>query len=434
MLVGGEPGPWGPTTNGGRRWRLLTRVTVTLTAVALVAVAAVATTGLMLVQKAEANLTRVPVPELENSVASTDARHFLLVGSDARDGLADEDRQDLTLGSFDGQRSDTIIYVSISADRSAVSLVSLPRDLLVLDDDRQRKLTDTFAGGPTQLVRIIRENFGLPVNHFVQISLGGFIDAVRTLGGVDICLDDPLVDPKSGADLEAGCQRLDAGDALAYVRSRSGTYGDYERIDRQQRFLRSVLSEMTDLGRLANPGRLVQLVEDLSSNVTTDEHLSINHMRGLAGEMREVIRDDVPMGTVPAYPRSIDNVDYMIAYRPGADAMFEALREGDPLPDPGTRDDRTSTGVYLLSGGRGEGVNRVDSTLRFSGFDVRAAGWGPESMDAGETTTVLVIPGEEERAGWVAAVLGAPQEPLPEGLTVPENVQVVVAVGDDAAS
>lgn len=433
MLVGGEPGPWGPTASGGRRWRLLTRVVATLSTVGLVAVAAVATTGLMLVQQAEANLTRVPVPELEEPVETSDARHFLLVGSDAREGIADEDRSDLSLGSFEGQRSDTIIYVSISADRDAVSLVSLPRDLLVMDGDRVRKLTDTFAGGPDELVRIIRENFGLPVNHYVQISLGGFIDAVRTLGGVDICLDEPLVDPKSGADLQEGCQRLDATQALAYVRSRQGAYGDYERIDRQQRFLRSVLVEMTDLGLLANPRRLVQLVEDLASNVTTDEHLDVNHMRGLAGEMREVIRDGVPMGTVPAFPRRLDGIDYMIVYRPGADAMFQALRDGRPLADPGTRDDRDATGVYLLSGGRGDGVSRVDSTLRFSGFDVRAAGSGPESLDAGETTTVLVIPGEEERAGWVAAVLGAPQEPLPEGLTVPEGVQVVVAVGDDAA-
>jgi LCP family protein required for cell wall assembly len=291
-----------------------------------------------------------------------------VVGSDSRGDLDDGQRGAMALGDFEGQRSDTIIYVAISADREDVSLVSLPRDLLVQDAGRQRKLTDVFAGGADDLIRVIQENFGLPVNHYAKVSLGGFIEVVRTLGGVDICLDEPLDDWRAGADFEAGCHRMSAEEALAYVRSRQGPRADFERIDRQQQFLRATLEELVDGRVLTDVPRLFHLVEDVASNVTTDEGLGVGQMRGLADEMRQVIRDGVPMTTVPGYDRRIDGVSYVVAYGPGARAMFEDLREGRPVADRGTRDEREETR----------------------------------------------LPGEEQaqKAEWVAATLGAPIRPI----------------------
>jgi LCP family protein required for cell wall assembly len=432
-LVGAEPDPWGPRVRGGRRWRLLRRLVTVLGILSVVGVTAVATTGFLLLRQAEASLTRVPVDQLEVATAPTDARHFLVVGSDGRDGLDDEARSQLRLGSFDGQRSDTVIYVAISADRSTVSLVSLPRDLLVMDDGRQRKLTDTFTGGPDHLIRVLRENFGLPVNHYAQISLGGFVEVVRTLGGVNLCLDAPLRDWRSGADFDAGCHDMSAEEALSYVRSRQGARADFERIDRQQQFLRAMLSEMVDARILADVPRLFRLVEDVASNVTTDEGLGVNQIRGLADEMRQVLRDGVPMTTFPGYPRRIDGLDYVIAYGPGARAMLEDLRAGRPVADRGTRDERTDTAVAVLSGGRAEEMEIVTSTLMFAGFQAGWAGTG-SALDAGETTTVYRLPGYEQEAEWVAAALGAPIRPLPSSTPAPEGANVVVAVGEDATS
>ena len=429
MLVAGEPGPWGHVVDGGRRWRLLKRVTAVLAIGGLVAGAAIGTTGLLLVQQTEANLTRVAVPELEQAPVATDARSFLLVGSDARDGISDDDLSELSLGDFDGQRSDTIIYVAISEDRSAVSLVSLPRDLLVRDGDQRRKLTDTFAGGPDQLVRVVRENFGLPVNHYAQVSLGGFIEVVRTLGGVQMCPDEPLVDPKSGADFEAGCQQFGPTEALAYVRSRKGSRADFERIDRQQEFLTSVLGELTATRTLANAPQLFRLVEDLATNVSTDEALGLNQMLGLANELRQVVDGGVPMTTVPAYPRTIDGLAFMVPYGPGATALFDDLRTGRPLADRGSREQRDETVIALWSGGRDAAI--VRSALQWAGFRPGPAGTGPAVADAGSVTTVYVVPGEEEAAGWVAATLGAPIRPLPVDATPPADATVVVGIGDD---
>jgi LCP family protein required for cell wall assembly len=431
----GAPGPWGPTLEAGRSARLLRRLVVLLGVGGLLTAAAAGTTAQLLVQQAETNLTRVPVPELDETgdeALRSDARTFLLVGSDARDGLDPDDRSELTLGDFEGQRSDVVMYLSISADRQQVSLVSFPRDLLVDDDGATRKLTDTFAGGPDQLIRVLRDNFQLPVNHYAQITLGGFVDVVRTVGDVEICLDEPLRDRKAGADFDAGCQRMDAVDALAYVRSRQGDRGDLDRIDRQQDFLRAVLRELTAARTLVNARQVYRLTEDVASAMTIDDRLGTRQLLGLADELRGIVGDGMPMTAVPAYPRRIDGLDYMIAYGPGAEALFRDLRTGRPLADRGTPEEREETVVTVVTSGLPGSAGIVESTTRWAGFTTRVGGVAGVSDGRGETTTVLIVPGEEERAGWVAATLGAPMEPLPEGVTVPDGVHVVVAAGDDA--
>jgi hypothetical protein len=282
-------------------------------------------------------------------------------------------------------------------------------------------------------VAVIQQNFGLPINHYAEISLGGFIGAVETLGGVELCLDAPLVDRKSGADFEAGCHDMSPDEALSFVRSRSGSFGDYERIARQQQFLRATLREMIDAQVLTDVPRLFRLVEGVASHVTTDEGLGVAEMRAVAQEMRRVIADGVPMSTVPAFPRTIDNQDFMVAYRPGAEAMFERLREGVPLLDSGDRGDREQAPVALYYGADIPAAENVGSVLRFVGFPVIAAGAASEVLDAGTTTTIYQLPGHEQQAEWVASFLGVPIRELPSTVTAPEGAQVMVAVGDDAA-
>jgi LCP family protein required for cell wall assembly len=435
MLVGDRPESWRPAREGGRSRRLVWRVGEAVVVLVLLSLSGASVSSVLFVRRAEANLTRIPVPELIEAASPSEARGFLLVGSDSRAGLTDADRAQLTLGDFVGQRSDTMIYAAISEDRGAVTLVSLPRDLLVFDtEDRRRKLTETYAGGPDALVAAIQRNLGLPVNHFVQVSLGGFIEIVRTLGTVEICLERPLVDVKSGADLPEGCSELGPRESLAFVRSRQGPRADYERIDRQQQFLRAVLARLTDTRVLVDPRRTYQLVEDVASNLVTDDGLGLDQMRSLSGEMLAVVRDGVPMMTLPSYPQRVDGIWYVLPYGPGARALLEDLRAGRVPPDRGTAATRRTTGVLIFSGGRSREATIVQNTLAFAGFRVVTAGPGPADIDARATTIVYSVPGGEVPAGWVAATLGTTVVPLPEGFRVPEGTQVVVAVGDDAGT
>jgi len=427
---------WGAEISGGRSRRGLRRTGTLLGAVLILFGSISAVSGTLLLRQADASLTRIQVPELDVVADTARASSFLIVGSDSRAGLSESDRAELTLGNFTGQQSDTLIYVAISEDRGTVTLVSIPRDLLVFDEDGQpRKLTDVFAGGPDPLLRAIRRNLGLPVNHFAMVSLGGFIDIVRTLGTVEVCLERPLFDVKSGADFEAGCHEMGPRDSLAFVRSRSGPRADFERIDRQQQFIRSVIARVLDGRLLTDPARLYRLVDDVASNLVTDDRLGVSEMRSLSLEMAGVVRDGMPMTTLPSYPRTVAGRAYVLPYGPGARALLDDLREGRAPEPRGTAQTRRQTTVVLFSGGREVGSQIVQDTLLSSGFrSLGTFGAGPSRVDALGTTTVYSLPEQEVRAEWVAAVLGAPMLPLPEGIRVPDDAHVVVAVGDDATS
>jgi LCP family protein required for cell wall assembly len=427
---------WGPERVGGRSHRWLRRSATVLAAAAVLVASVSGVSGTLLIRQADASLTRIRVPELDIVEPTARASSFLIVGSDSRAGLSEADRAELTLGNFTGQQSDTLIHVSISEDRRTVTLVSIPRDLLVFDEEGQpRKLTDLFAGGPDPLLRALRSNLGLPVNHFAMVSLGGFIDIVRTLGTVEVCLERPLVDPKSGADFAAGCHDMGPRDSLAFVRSRSGPRADFERIDRQQQFIRSVIAGLLDRRLLTDPARVYRLVDDVASNLVTDDRLGVAEMRSLSTEMIGVVRDGLPMMTLPSYPRTVAGRAYVLPYGPGARALLEDLREGRPPAPRGTPQTRSQTTVALFSGGREVGTQIVQDTLLSAGFrSLGTVGAGPSRMDALGTTTVYALPEQELRAEWVAAVLGAPVLPLPDGVRLPAGAQVVVAVGEDATS
>ena len=435
-----SPGPWGPVAEGGRRAprkRRLLRFTAVVGVAALVAVTA---TGVLLYQQAEDSLTRVPVDELDEltgpeerppETASTDARAFLVVGSDSRSDT--DDTEEVARGDVEGQRSDAILYVSLSQERDELSVLSLPRDLLVERDGRKQRLGNTFMDGAGALVATVQEEFGLPVHHYAKVTFGGFIDAVDTLGGVELCLEDDLVDRDAGADLEAGCRHRSPEDALAFVRSRQGERADLERIERQQRFIRAALEELTERRLLADVPQLFDLVEDVAGNVVTDDRLSTREMLGLADEVRDVVDDDIPMGTIPAYPEIVNGRDVLLPYGPGARAAIEDLQTHGTIRDTGTREQREQTTVAVWSRHREEGLEIIGSTLLFGGFvDRHAAGPGPDELDVGATTTVFTEQGDTDAADRVAALLGAPVRELPETVEMPAGADAVVAVGRDA--
>jgi LCP family protein required for cell wall assembly len=430
--VGGEPGEWGPLVRGGQRFGRLRRAAMSLGVLAVVGAMGLGGTGLALYRTADAGLTRIPVSALEGQERGQ-ALNVLVVGSDSRDGLTRQEELELKLGTFEGQRSDTVILASVTPDHQGVSLVSFPRDLMVLDEvGDPHKLTETFSEGPDHVVDIVSHNFGIPVHHYAEVSILGFMGVVETLGSVEICLEEPLRDRKSGAAFEAGCHDMDPKEALSYVRSRRGARGDFERIERQQIFLKAMLKEMVSSRTLVDLPRLFAVVERVADNVTTDSGLGPTTMRSLAEELRGLATGGIPMVVVPGYTKTIGGKSYVVAYRPGAEALFAAVRDGRVLEPRGNREERADTRVALWTGGRVQGTEIVAATLNYTGFN--AAAVGPGEVDAGITTRVYIVPGFEEEARWVGATLGAPVQSLPVGVDAPDEATVVVAVGEDATS
>lgn len=425
-------GAWGPVATGGvgRRWpRRIAGVVLAAVVTAGTALAAIGTTA---VRTAQENIEVVALTGLDAAEAGQPL-HVLVVGSDARDELSDEERSELSLGSFAGQRSDTVFLASVSADRSQVSLVSFPRDTVVSDSDGGiAKLTETYGEGREELVRVVREDLGFPVNHYVEVSITGFIGTVEVVGGVRMCLDEPLVDSKSGSDFEAGCQEFTPSEALSYVRYRGPVRGDLGRIERQQQFLRALLARIVDLRLLLDPGQLVDVAEEVSSEITTDDGLSVGQMVRLAQDLQGSINDGIGMVTIPGYAQKLDDggvsKDFVVPFAPGLEQLREAVRSGEALASRGTDDERAETTVGLWSAGLPT-ASAVESTLFLGGFGVQVLGAGP--VEGGRQTSVVATPGNEEQAGWVAAHLGVPIVAAPTGVDLPD-VDVVVVAGTDA--
>ena len=107
------------------------------------------------------------------------------------------------------------------------------------------------------MARTVELNTGIRLDHYVEIGFGGFTGIVDSLGGVELCVDEPLVDEVSGADFpEAGCYQADGFQALAFVRSRkTDPRGDLGRVERQQQFLSAIFAETLSPATLLNPFR-----------------------------------------------------------------------------------------------------------------------------------------------------------------------------------
>lgn len=169
---------------------------------------------------------------------------FLLVGSDQRENLTEEQQRKYGTGTAEGARTDTILMLVIP-ETGDPALISLPRDSYVpIPGHGRSKLNAAFAwGGPQLLVQTLEQTTGVRIDGYLQIGMVGFAELVDAVGGIQMCLDKPMKDKDSHADFPAGCQQFDGIDALAYVRMRKADpTGDLGRMGRQ----REVIGKVTD--------------------------------------------------------------------------------------------------------------------------------------------------------------------------------------------
>ncbi|HEX2028317.1 MAG TPA: LCP family protein [Nitriliruptorales bacterium] len=398
--------------------------------VAVIAVG-VGAVALSLYRLAHGNVERISLPALAEKTSSSEPLNVLVVGSDSREGLTAQEIESYRLGDFSGQRGDTVVLVSITPDREDVRVVSFPRDLVVVDGQHRRKLTETFSEGPDHVVEVLTAATGIAIHHYVEVSIPGFLSVVDAVGGVDLCIDYPLRDEKSGADFDAGCHALSPPEALAFVRARNTPLGDFDRIERQQEFMRALLDRLVATRTVVDVPRLFSVVERVSRNVTTDSALGVGEMKALARELRGLAEGQVPMLVVPTYTDVIDGKSYVVPYGPGAEALYASLRHGVPTPSRGTQEDRAATGVTVWSTGRPAAADLVGRTLHWAAFGLKGSVEGPLPRPP-PRTVVYAAPGSTRRAAWVAATLGATVQRPPIHVEFPEGAQVIVVVGADA--
>lgn len=212
------------------------------------------------------------IPDDHGSAVS-DGRVFLVVGSDSREDLSEDEQSDLGTGDVGGQRTDTIMLVHVPTS-GRPALISIPRDSVVDIPGRESgRINAAFAyGGAPLLVETIEANTGVAIDDYVQIGFGGFAGIVDALGGVEMCLDEAIVDEKAHLDLPAGCQILDGPNALGYARARYfDPTADLGRIERQRELIGAIADKALSAGTLVNPLKLVRTALSGGDALVLDE-------------------------------------------------------------------------------------------------------------------------------------------------------------------
>ena len=233
-------------------------------------------------------------------------------------------------------RSDTMMVVHLDADREHVYVVSIPRDTwLHIDGLGMSKINAAFSyGGPSLMVRTVEQFTDLRIDHLAMIDWDGFKDLTTALGGVQVYIPETFYDDSQNREWTKGYHLLAGKDALQYVRTRYGLpEGDFDRINRQQNFLRQVMQDTLSSGTLSNPWRLTSVLKAITNNLTVDEEFSTADMKSLALELRDIRAGDVTFLTLPrakdAYATAPDGESIIRLNKREAEALWHAMRTDD---------------------------------------------------------------------------------------------------------
>lgn len=344
--------PWRPASepgNGGPHWLRWGAVGLS------VAILTGAGTGWVIYHKLEDNITTDTATaellekyERERPDPAVDgASNILVIGSDDRSG------QNRRYGRDNGTaRSDTAILLHLAADRKRATAVSIPRDLMVdipvCDRPNGSRTKEQFAqfnwayqfGGTACTIRTVEKLTDIRLDHHIVVDFEGFKRLVNSVGGVDVCLNEPVRDPDAKLALPAGRQTLHGEDALGYVRARQsfGDGSDTDRMARQQDFLAALVRKVRGSGTLMNPTKLYPVLDAATSSLTADSGLnSLTELYDLVRSVRNIPANDVRFLTVPRQPYAQNpNRDELV--QPDAARLFKQLREDRVVRDGGRAD------------------------------------------------------------------------------------------------
>ncbi|MFF8913741.1 LCP family protein [Streptomyces sp. NPDC015032] len=368
--------------------------------------------GHAVVTSLETGIDRIdPFKDMKNRPPGGNGMNLLLVGIDGRDRITREEKAKYRLGGAPCDCTDTVMLVHLSADKERASVVSLPRDSYAeVPEHKDRTTGETHSahpvrlnaayaeGGPGLTVRTVEHLTGVKIDHYLEVDFTSFMKTVDTLGGVQICTARPLKDSYSGLDLAAGTHDLDGGQALQYVRSRHiDGAADLGRMQRQQKFLASLIKQATGSGVLLNPVKFQDVASTVLGSVRADKGFGTEQMLELGQAMRgfspassEFV--SVPLGNV-AYP--VKGIGFTVKWdEKKSKKLFQALRDDKPLaPKRAGRPKAVQVAVapqqirvQVYNGTPKDGLGKaVDDALRATGFDTTRAPLNGEPRDLRHT-------------------------------------------------
>lgn len=311
-----------PSTTGGRRRKRHVLRWVVLGVVVLLVGLTVG--GYLWANSVFDKIEKVDVADtLSHGSAGT---NYLLVGADnGQDGTGRE--------GVEGVRSDTILVLNIDGDDAR--MMSLNRDLWVTNPatGQEGRLNATYNQGPANLIAAVTQNFGIPIDRYIEIDFTSFAGMVDAFGGIEVEFAHPAIDRASGLVVPtAGVVHLDGEQALAYVRSRhyteiidgqevpEGGLPDVNRTQRQQTFLRAVMDKASSS---RNPLTLMRAADDMSGGLRIDDEMKMLDAARFAWSLGRL--DPVSV-VLPVVPRTTSGGAAVLELGDGAEEILATFR------------------------------------------------------------------------------------------------------------
>ena len=383
--------------------------------------------------------------------------NVLLIGSDSR-AKAVNCRLGGGCDRFTGQNADVEMVVHVSADRTNITVMSVPRDTVAelpgcthpttgaKIGPRRAQINASLLYGPGCTVAAVHQVTGIPIDHFMMVDFAGVIAMSDSVGGVSVCVTDNVFDSYSHLKLTAGTHVLKGLAALEFVRSRHafGDGSDLGRTYAQHVFLSAVIRSLKRKGVLLNPAAVYKLAQAATKALTVDPELgSIPKLLGLAADVNKVEADRITFTTMQTSPDPADVNRVVVA--PAAKKLFETIIKDESLSSPGTpatptpsvpasgtpspspspsvKPGRVNLRVVNASGQEGR-ATEVSRGLNAQGF-VRTTLVSSPTVIA--RSTVGYGPGRRDQAEAVAAALELP----PDTISATSTPGVSLTIGTD---
>ncbi|ADG99110.1 cell envelope-related transcriptional attenuator [Segniliparus rotundus DSM 44985] len=404
--------------------------------------------------------------DLSDSLAQADdgAQDILLVGVDSRtdaagNPLTQEMRDKLHAGGEEENgtiNTDTIILVRIPDSGTSATAVSIPRDSFVKAPGLGQVKINSVYGSTKEAARLqlvqsgvndaeadrrstlaarkalfqaVQDLTGVSIDHMAEIGILGFVEFTDALGGVDVCLNNPVDEPLSGANFPAGRQTLDGAGALAFVRQRHDLpRGDLDRIVRQQVFMASLARKALSGKFLRDPGKINQIIAALKMSVAIDDKWNI---MDFASKLSDLTGGKVRFETMPVVDpdgQTPGGQSVVIVDPKSVQAYFQGLLK-EPQQEPPSAQPQETVDVENASNIPGL-AQKIAASLGEAGVNTGDVGeyTGPKP----ETSAVFARSTDDAALSQLSGAVG--QLPVQVDSSLPAGHVRLVLAGDSATT
>ncbi|HEU5428653.1 MAG TPA: LCP family protein [Actinocrinis sp.] len=407
-------------------------------------------------------------PEVSNQFGQT-AMNILLLGNAGRINAADCHLGGACIDT--APTADTMMVIHLAADRSNMTVMSIPRDSIVnlpaCAQDPVDLINASLAHGPSCSVEAVHDLTGLTIDHFIEIDMAGIVTMSNALGGVPVCVTNNIEDRYSHLKLPKGRTVIQGTQALAWLRTRHAFINEVYREQAQHLFMAALLRKLKDNASLTHVMTLYSVADSATKALTVDSQLSsVTDLLSLAQEIGKVPTSRVTMLSVPTVDYSGPNTSWRLSQlqfqQPEADQMFAAIKAdtaytrattsgGSPTAAPGATGSSAPSSSAASNGSQSSATSLANkaavrvlisngSGIRGRAATIRAAlvsdGFSGTLLTTGNAdptgTTALYYPANRaDSAAVAAAALGIPSAAMHESASAK---QVTVVIGSDWTS